>query len=170
MKNVLGIDPGLPVANAGDIAPKVPGIDKATVRQRLEIHRSLPQCARCHNKIDPLGFSLENFNAAGEWRDREGFGYKGRIGANDPLIDASAKMIDGTEFTGVDGLQTLLIEQKDLFLNCLTGKLLTYALGREPGVADQIQVKATVDHARRNDETLRSMIQFIVTSKAFRTR
>src|SRR5205085_633358 len=76
MKNLLGTDPGLPVANAGDIAPKVPGIDKATVRKRLEIHRELPQCARCHNKIDPLGFALENFNAAGEWRDREGFGYK----------------------------------------------------------------------------------------------
>ncbi|MCA9033439.1 MAG: DUF1588 domain-containing protein, partial [Planctomycetaceae bacterium] len=90
LKNILGTDPGLPVANAGDIAPKVPGIDKATVRQRLEIHRELPQCARCHSKIDPLGFSLENFNAAGEYRTQEGFGYKGRIGQNDPLIDASA--------------------------------------------------------------------------------
>ena len=109
MKNVLGIDPGLPVANAGEIAPKVPGIDKATVRQRLEIHRELPQCARCHNKIDPLGFALENFNAAGEWRDREGFGYKGRIGRDDPLIDASSKLLDGTEIVGVEGLHNALI-------------------------------------------------------------
>lgn len=79
LKNLLGMDPGLPVANVGDIASKVPGVDKATVRQRLEIHRSMEQCARCHNRIDPLGFALENYNAAGEWREQEGFGYKGRV-------------------------------------------------------------------------------------------
>lgn len=170
MKNVLGIDPGLPVANAGDIAPKVPGLDKATVRQRLEIHRSLPQCARCHNKIDPLGFGLENFNAAGEWRDKEGFGYKGRIGPNDPDIDASSKMIDGTEFTGVDGLQEVLLKQDELFLNCLSGKLYTYALGREPGIADQPHVKAVVSHVRRINQNLPALIKFIVASDPFLTR
>lgn len=170
MKNVLGIDPGLPVANAGDIAPKVPGIDKATVRKRLEIHRSLPQCARCHNKIDPLGFGLENFNAAGEWREQEGFGYKGRIGKNDPKIDASAKMIDGTEFTGVDGLQKVLLKQEDLFLNCLSGKIFTYALGRELGIADQIQVKAAINHLQSNDDSLRVLIKYIATSEPFLTK
>jgi mono/diheme cytochrome c family protein len=167
MKNLLGIDPGLPVANAGDIAPKVPGLDKATVRQRLEIHRSLPQCARCHNKIDPLGFALENFNAAGDWRDQEGFGYKGRIGQNDPVIDASAKMIDGTEFVGVEGLQKVLLQKEDLFLNCLAGKLFTYALGRELGVADQLHVNAAVDHLSSNDRTMRTLIKYVATSEPF---
>jgi len=167
---VLGIDLGLPVANAGDIAPKVPGLDKATVRQRLEIHRSLPQCARCHNKIDPLGFGLENFNAAGEWRDKEGFGYKGRVTPNDPEIDASSKMIDGTEFSGVDGLQTVLLKQEELFLNCLAGKLYTYALGRELGIADQPHVKAAVNHVRRRNKNLPALIQVIVASDPFLTR
>lgn len=167
MKNLLGIDPGLPVANAGDIAPKVPGLDKATVRQRLEIHRSLPQCARCHNKIDPLGFALENFNAAGDWREQEGFGYKGRIGENDPAIDASAKMIDGTEFVGVDGLQQVLLEKDVLFLKCLAGKLMTYALGRELGVADQIHVSAAVDHVSNNGRNLKTLIGYIATSEPF---
>lgn len=170
MKNILGIDPGLPVANAGDISPKVPGIDKATVRQRLEIHRTLPQCARCHNKIDPLGFALENFNAAGAWRDREGFGYKGRIDRNDPLIDASAKMIDGTEFVGVDGLQKVLLKQEDLFLKCLSGKLMTYALGRELGVADAPFVNQAVDHMNSNGDSLRSLIRWIVKSEVFQTK
>jgi hypothetical protein len=170
MKNVLGIDPGLPVANAGEIAPKVPGLDKATVRQRLEIHRELPQCARCHNKIDPLGFALENYNAAGEWRDREGFGYKGRIGDNDPLIDASSKLLDGTEINGVDGLREALLARQDLFLNCLSSKLLTYALGRELGVADQIEVNAAVEHLKRTDASLRSLIQFVVVSRSFRSK
>ena len=170
MKNLLGTDPGLPVANAGDIAPKVPGIDKATVRKRLEIHRQLPQCARCHNKIDPLGFALENFNAAGEWRDQEGFGYKGRVNRDDPKIDASSKLPDGTEITGVDGLRTALRQKEDLFLKNLAGKLLTYALGRELGVADQPTIKAAVEHTKKNDYSMRSMLQFIVTSEVFGTK
>jgi mono/diheme cytochrome c family protein len=167
LKNVLGIDPGLPVANAGDIAPKVPGIDKATVRKRLEIHRTLPQCARCHSKIDPLGFALENFNAAGEWREQEGFGYKGRIERNDPKIDAASKLPDGTAIDGVDELRTVLRQREDLFLNCLASKLLTYALGRELGIADQPTVKAAVEQSKKNGYTLRSLIQFIATSEPF---
>lgn len=171
MKNILGIDPGLPVANAGEIAPKVPGIDKATVRQRLEIHRELPQCARCHNKIDPLGFALENYNAAGEWREREGFGYKGRVQADDPKIDAASKLLDGTQIEGVAGLQAALLEKNELFLNCLAGKLFTYALGRELGVADQLHVKAAVAHLQQpGRDNLRSLIQFIVASEPFRTK
>jgi hypothetical protein len=170
LKNLLGTDPGLPVANAGDIAPKVPGIDKATVRKRLEIHRELPQCARCHNKIDPLGFALENYNAAGQWRDREGFGYKGRIGRDDPVIDASAKMPDGTEFVGVAGLQEVLLQQDDLFLQCLAAKMLTYALGRELGVADQPHVKAAVEQMKQKGRTLPELLRFVATSEPFLTK
>lgn len=170
MKNLLGQDPGLPVANAGDIAPKVPGIDKATVRQRLEIHRQLPQCARCHDKIDPLGFALENYNAAGAWRDREGFGYKGRIGENDPLIDATAELTDGTTIEGVRGLQKLLWEHDEQFLACLAGKLYSYALGREMSLADQLEIRQAVDHMKANGRTLRSLLHQIVASEAFEQR
>lgn len=171
MKNVLGIDPGLPVANAGEIAPKVPGLDKATVRQRLEIHRSLPQCARCHNKIDPLGFALENFDASGNWREREGHGYKGRIGPNDPLIDASSSLLDGTKITGVSGLQDALMDREELFLSCLANKLMTYALGRELGIADQLHIKEAVRQMRRpRQDTLKSLITFVVTSEPFLTK
>ena len=170
MKNLLGTDPGLPVANAGDIAPKVPGIDRATVRQRLEIHRQLPQCARCHDKIDPLGFALENFNAAGQWRDQEGFGYKGRVQRGDPRIDASSKLPDGTSINGVDDLRRVLREKEELFLRCLSGKLFTYALGRELGVADHVRVQASVEHVQRHDYTLRSLIKYIVASDLFQTK
>ena len=170
LKTLMGIDPGLPVANAGEIAPKVPGIDKATVRQRLEIHRELPQCARCHSKIDPLGFALENYNAAGEWRDREGFGYKGRIGANDPLIDNSSKMPDGTSIQGVAGLQEAMLAKEDLFLGALASKLTTYALGRELGLADQPTMKAAVAETKRGKYALTSLVKFIVSSEPFETR
>ncbi len=170
LKNLLGTDPGLPVANAGDIAPKVPGIDKATVRKRLEIHRELPQCARCHSKIDPLGFALENFNAAGKWRDQEGFGYKGRIESNDPKIDASGKLPDGTLINGVDDLQQALLKREDLFLKCLASKLLTYAIGRELSIADQPQIQQLVSKMKSEKYTLRSLIHGIVQSKAFQTK
>jgi len=170
LKNLMGIDPGLPVANAGEIAPKVPGIDKATVRKRLEIHRQLDQCARCHNKIDPLGFALENFNAAGEWRDKEGFGYKGRIEKNDPVIDSSSIMPDGTEITGVDGLQRAILAKEDLFLGCLASKLMTYAYGRELGLSDQPAVKAAIADMKQNKYTLKSLANFIVSSEAFATK
>lgn len=171
MKNVLGIDPGLPVANAGEIAPKVPGIDKATVRQRLEIHRSLPQCARCHNKIDPLGLALENFNASGEWRDQEGFGYKGRIERDDPRIDASAALLDGTPINGVQGLQEALVAREDLFLTCLTRKLMTFALGRELALSDEQTIKAIVKDLREpGHDTLPNLIELIVLSEQFQTR
>jgi hypothetical protein len=167
LKTLLGTDPGLPVANAGEIAPKVPGIDKATVRQRLEIHRQMPQCARCHNKIDPLGFALENFNAAGEWREQEGFGYKGRVDKNDPKIDASSKMPDGTQIVGVSGLQEAMLKQDDLFLKSLATHLTTYALGRELGLADQPMVDRAVAAMKQDGTTLRALVKAIVASDAF---
>ena len=170
LRNLLDSDPGLPIANVGEISPKVPGIDKATVRQRLQIHREMDQCARCHDKIDPLGFALENFNAAGEWRWQEGFGYQGRIEKDDPVIDASAKMPDGTEFVGVSGLQNELLRNEDLFLRCLTKKMMTYALGRQLGYADDEQVAAAVRHLKANNYQLRALIHFIVNSETFRQK
>ncbi len=167
MKNVLGSDPGLPVANAGDIAPKVPGIDKATVRQRLEIHRQLPQCARCHDKIDPLGLALENFNASGQFRLQEGFGYKGRIEKDDPRIDASSKLPDGTRVNGPVELRRALRAQEDQFLRCLAQKLMTYALGREITLADEPEIKQIVAHTKQNRYELREMLRAIIQSEAF---
>lgn len=170
MKTLLGADPGLPVANAGEIAARVPGIEKATVRKRLEIHRTRPQCARCHSHIDPLGFSLENFNAAGFWRNKEGFGYKGRIEQNDPNIDASSQLPDGTKIVGVDGLQDALLARSDDFLTCLSTKMLTFALGRELGLADRPLVQKAVAHMKQNGRTVRSLIEFTVQSGAFHTK
>jgi mono/diheme cytochrome c family protein len=170
MKTLLGTDPGLPVANVGEIQSKVPGIDKATVRQRLSIHREAASCARCHDKIDPLGLAMENFNAAGEWRDQEGHGYNGRIEKNDPVIDASAKMPDGTEFKGVEGLQAQLLKKEDLFLTSLANQLTTYALGRELGFSDRPMVRSFVAQMKREKYTLRSLIAAIVTSDSFTTK
>ena len=170
MRTLLGSDPGLPVANVGEIQPKVPGIDKATVRQRLAVHREAASCARCHDRIDPLGLALENFNAAGEWRDREGHGYNGRIERDDPVIDVTAKMPDGTEFAGVEGLQEQLLRRDGQFMEALATQLTTYALGRETGFADRAAIRGFVETMRREGSTLKSLITAIVTSDAFMTR
>jgi hypothetical protein len=170
LKTLLGTDPGLPVANVGEIASQVPGIDKATVRQRLAIHREAAACARCHDKIDPLGLALENFNAAGEWRDREGHGYQGRIEADDPVIDAHAVMPDGTAFVGVDGLQAQLLGKEDLFFTALASQLYTYALGRELGFSDRAAVRAAVAAMKADGTTLRALILHIVSSASFTTK
>ena len=170
LKTLLGSDPGLPVANVGEIANSVPGIDKATVRQRLAIHRENPSCARCHDKIDPLGLALENYNAAGQWRDREGHGFGGRIENDDPIIDASAKMPDGTEIVGVAGLQKELLRHEDLFLNSLASQIATYALGRELGFSDRPEIRQTVEIMKEHDYSLRSLILAIALSDLFRTK
>ena len=76
-------------------------------------------------------------------------------------------MIDGTEFVGVEGLQRVLLQKDDLFLNCLAGKLFTYALGREVGVADQLHVKAAVNHLSLNTRTMKTLIKYVATSEPF---
>lgn len=167
LKNVLGTDPGLPVANAGDIAPKVPGIDKATVRQRLEMHRELTQCARCHNKIDPLGLALENYDASGHYREQEGFGYQGRIQRDDPRINPSSKLPDGTSIAGPAELKKALRSKEDAFLKCLTEKMLTYALGRETTLADQPTIRTIVARVKQQDYRLDALVQSIIQSEAF---
>lgn len=170
MRTMLGRDPGLPVANVGEIPTKVPGLDKATVRARLEIHRENPACARCHDKIDPLGFALENFDACGEWRDQEGQGYNGRIGDDDPVINPHATMPDGSAFSGVAGLQAELMKNEDLFLTSLASQMMTYALGRELGFSDRATIRSLVAAMKQNQYTLRSLIVSIVDSESFHTK
>jgi hypothetical protein len=167
LKTILDADPGLPVANAGEISPKVPGIDKATVRQRLEIHRELTQCARCHDKIDPLGFALENFDAAGQWRTQEGFGYKGRIGESDPVIDATGMLPDGTSIDGIEGLKTALLQRKTDLHRSLANKMFTYALGREMTLTDRPAIERTLKLLSSERDDMRTLIKAIVTSDTF---
>lgn len=171
LERILGDPPAPPPPNAGDIPPKVPGIDKATVRDRLRAHRERPQCASCHNSIDPLGFALENFDGSGQWRDREASGRTSDdFNNNDRRIDAKAQLPGGAEFVGVRGLQDELLKREEQFLRCLAEKLTTYALGRELGYADEPMIADAVAHMKNNGKTLRSLIHFIVSSEAFRNK
>ena len=128
--------------------PPPPGVDTlsesttatTTLRERLDHHRSRAECASCHSRMDPLGFGLENFDATGAWRDRDG---------KDP-IDASGTLPDGRLFRGPGELRKVLAEKSDDFVRCLTEKLMTYALGRGLTPADRPEVDRIVRHTCRN--------------------
>lgn len=171
LENLLGDPPPPPPPNADDIPPTAQDRNQITLRERLELHREHPQCARCHNKIDPLGFALENFAASGEWRTREHRIYMNPPTQNDgPEIDARGVMPDGTQIEGIEGLQRELLKRQDQFLKCLAEKLYTYALGRQLGYADQPYIEAAVAAMKTNHHTLRSLIHHIVDSELFRKK
>jgi hypothetical protein len=157
----------LPPPNAGDL-PVIKG-KNLTVRQRLEQHRSVPFCASCHTKIDPLGLALENYDAVGAWRERQnGEGRKG--GKYDPPIDPSGVLPGGQEFKTLPEFKRFLLDEKPKFLKGFTEKLLAYALGRPVGATDQELVNGILASAAREEYRLQAMVQAIVATRAFQTR
>ena len=132
-----------------------------TMRQRLAAHRSNAACASCHRTIDPVGFSLENFNAVGEWRDLE---VDGRP------VDASGAVPGGGEFRGVDGLENALLARPELFVETLTENLLTFALGRGVEYYDAPAVRKIVRDAGKDGYRFSSLILGIVKSVPFQMR
>lgn len=169
LENLLDDPPAPPPPNAGDIPPAKEDLSKVSLRKRMRLHRDNPQCARCHNKIDPLGFALENFDGAGGWRTVETKGRQAHAAPDDPVIDASAQLPDGTRFSGIEGLQKELLKRREQFYACLARKMMIYALGRDLGFGDQQAINQAVV-AMRGDPTLRSSVKYIVTSELFRTK
>jgi hypothetical protein len=159
LENLVGAPPPPPL-------PDVPALRDNTVtanlsvRERLAEHRANAACASCHNLMDPIGFSLENFDAIGRWRTLE-----------DGLpVDASGGLPDGSTFTGVAGLETGLLRRPELFASTLTEKLLTFALGRGVEWYDAPAVRKIVREARARDYRLSSIILGIVNSTPFQMR
>jgi len=131
-----------------------------TVRQMLEMHRANSVCASCHARMDPLGLSLENFDAIGQWRTTDA----------DHAIDASGVLLDGTQVDGPRQLRQALLAQKTQFIQAVTDKLLTYALGRGLEYYDAPTVRAIDRSAAANDYRWSSVIAGIVKSPAFQKR
>ena len=129
-------------------------------RQQLELHRRDPHCAACHMKMDPLGFALENFDAIGGYRLTD---------AGQP-IDVSATMPEGTKFSGLAGLQQILLARKDEFTGAFTERLMTYALARGVGAADMPAIRKIVRGAAADDYRVQTIIQGIVASDPFTLR
>jgi mono/diheme cytochrome c family protein len=161
LENILGAPPPPPPANVPELKEERDPAKVLPMREQMTQHRSNPVCASCHAQMDELGFALENFDAIGEWRDSDAAGSP---------IDASAKLPDGTTFTGPAELRKVLLNHADDFLTTLTEKLLTYALGRGLEAADAPAVRRVKREAARANYSFASLIQGIVTSTPFQMR
>jgi hypothetical protein len=143
--------------------PDVPLIEPdasgaTTIREQLAKHRENATCAACHQKIDPYGFALENFNAIGGWRTNY---------SKDHKIDPSGELPTGEKFTSVTDFRSLLIARHEQFTRSLTEKFLTYSLGCGPEFTDRAAIDGIVKDTRTSGRGLRDMIHDIVASTAF---
>lgn len=160
LENLLGSPPPEP-------PPNVPALEEAsedgtvlTMREAMAQHRENPACRVCHAAMDPIGFSLENYDAVGKWRLEF---------ANQP-IDASGTMPDGRRFDGPAGLRDLLLDQPDDFVGTVTEKLLTYALGRGLEYYDMPTIREIVRAAAEDDYRWSSVILGVIESDPFQMR
>jgi hypothetical protein len=157
LANMLGAPPPPPPLDVP--ALKEPGAEgqPKSLRERMEIHRKNPACASCHQRMDPLGFTLENFDAVGKWRDE----------ADGAPVDPNAVMPDGTTFAGIEGLRTYLSNNKEDFVRTLSGKLLAYALGRGVEYYDQAAIRKIARDAAADNYRWSSVILGVVNSTPF---
>ncbi len=158
MDAVLGTPPPPPPPNVPELPETLSDEKPKTLRERLEIHRENPACASCHDRIDPLGFGLENFDAIGRWRDKD----------EGQFIDASGQLSNGDQFDGPDGLKQILLKRKDDFIRHLTAKMLGYALGRGLVMEDYCTVDQIVEQLKQNDYKAQTLIWGIIQSVPFR--
>jgi Protein of unknown function (DUF1592)/Protein of unknown function (DUF1588)/Protein of unknown function (DUF1585)/Protein of unknown function (DUF1587)/Protein of unknown function (DUF1595)/Cytochrome C oxidase, cbb3-type, subunit III len=160
LENILSAPPPAPPANVPSLESSNKDGKPLSVRQMLEMHRASPVCASCHARMDPLGLSLENFDAIGRWRTTD---------AGHP-IDASGVLLDGTKVDGPRELREALMAQRTQFVKTVTEKLLTYALGRGLEYYDAPTVRAIDRAAAADDYRWSSVILGIVKSAAFQMR
>lgn len=162
--------PPPPPPNAGEVEPNLRG-QVLTVRERLEKHRHVATCRNCHRRIDPYGLALENFNVIGQWRDQlDGEKPLRDWGNNRPNIECHGTLPNGDEYSSFAEFKESLVAQSDRFERALAEKLLMYALGRTLEASDRTTVLSLVEQMQQNGHTLRSLIQGIAATEAFRTK
>ncbi len=161
LENLLGSGPPPPPPDIPALEAHAKDGKTLTMRQQMEQHRANPTCAGCHSRMDPIGFSLENYNGIGAWRAKDG----------GSAIDTSGKLPDGTRFDGPKGLKTLLTTNyRDQFVTTFTEKLMTYALGRGVEYFDEPTVRAVIHDAAPRNTTIPALIHSLVSSPQFQTR
>jgi mono/diheme cytochrome c family protein len=161
LENILGTPPPPPPPGVAEIPEDKKGeTSGATLRQKMEKHRENPACASCHQRMDPIGFGLENFDAVGAWRDVDG-------GA---ALDVSGELPDGAKFNGPIGLKKYLSTKKTQFTRTFTERLLTYALGRGVESTDRCNLDTMAATVAKEQYKFSSVVAAIVTSEPFRLR
>ena len=160
LENLLGEAPPPPPPDVPALQPEAANGKALSLRQQMEQHRRNAVCAACHARMDPLGFALENYDGVGKWRTEDA----------GEAIDAKGRLPDGTEVTGLPGLKEVLVNRQDRFIATLTGKLLTYALGRGLEASDREAVREIDQEAARDHSCFSAIVQAIVNSTPFRMR
>ena len=161
LEQLLGVSVPVPPPNVPLLKENAEGSIPKSVRERLESHRTQEPCHSCHRIMDPIGLSMEHFDAVGAWRATD-LGYK---------IEASGQLYDGEKIDGVTGLRTALASRSDLFIRNVTVKLLTYALGRGDGrYYDMPEVRAIDRTAAKSNNSLAAIVLEIVKSVPFQMR
>ena len=161
LESLLGAPPPEPPPDIPGLPDRGEGGQPASVRERLEQHRSNPVCASCHAPMDPLGFALENFDAIGSWRGTSEAGLP---------IDASATMPSGVKFDGPAGLRKVLLARGEDFVGAVTEKLLSYALGRGLEYYDRPSVRKILRDAAPSGYRWSSIVLGVVESAPFQWR
>ena len=159
LSNVVGAPPPPPIPNVPALDGNVPA--DLPIRERMSAHRSNPVCASCHRTIDPVGFTLENFDAVGRWRDQEG---------DSGPVDVSGDLPGLGEIKGVAGLEEGLLRRPELFAGTMTEKLLTFALGRGVEYYDAPAVRKILREAQPDNYRFSSLVLGIVKSAPFQMR
>ncbi|MEO8259044.1 MAG: DUF1592 domain-containing protein [Acidobacteriota bacterium] len=162
LENIIGTPPAPPPPDVEGFKENKDGEKARSVREIMEQHRSKPSCNACHGVMDPLGFALENYDAIGEWRARDRFA--------GTVIDASGKLVDGTPVNSPADLRQALIKRPEQFVQTMTEKLMTYALGRSVEYYDMPAVRAIVRAAGRDNYRFSSIVMGIVRSAPFQMR
>jgi mono/diheme cytochrome c family protein len=160
LENILAAPPPPPPPNIPALEETSKDGKPRSVREMLEVHRQNPVCASCHARMDPLGLSLENFDALGQWRTTD---------AGTP-INASGVLLDGTKVDGPAALRRALVAQEEQFVRAVTDKLLTYAIGRGLEHYDAPAIRGIVRAAAADDYRWSSTILALVRSAPFRMR
>ena len=160
LEQLLGEPPPPPPPNVPELEENEGGSATASLRERMEVHRRNAACAGCHARMDAIGFALENYDAVGAFRTKDGTFE----------IDADGTFPDGTSFSGPAGLKDVLLAKKRDFCRCMTEKMMTFALGRGLKPADRPTVERIVDRLESQDHKVSALVAGIVTSDAFRQR
>jgi len=159
LENLIGSPAPPPPPNIPNLKENTT-LDITSVRERLAQHRKDPACASCHDLIDPVGFSLENYDAIGRWRDFE-----------ETLdVDSDGVLPDGTEIGSVVELERGILERPEMFARTLTGKLMTFAIGRAMNADDGPVVRRIAAASADDDFRFSSIVKGVVLSKPFRMR
>jgi mono/diheme cytochrome c family protein len=167
LESIIGKAPPPPPANVKPIEPTPATQPKATLRMKLDAHKSDENCASCHRKIDPLGLAFDNYDAIGRWRTEEIV----NDGAGDnPKVDASGEMIDGRKFSGAASFKKLLLAEMDKFNAAFIEKLATFALRRVMTIDDRAALSALAKQGKAADYRVQSIVELLVLSDLFQKR